>query len=56
MEVRDRIETALKDLPVAEQEMLDAFFAFANDHLAQAIRTVNEMNADLERIHEDLSR
>ena len=56
MDVRERIEAALKDLSPADEEMLDAFFAFANEHLTQAIRTVNEMNAILEETHRDLNR
>ena len=56
MDARERIDAALKDLAPAEEEMLDAFFTFANKHLTQAIHTVNEINAMLEDIHKDLTQ
>ena len=54
MDVREKLDEALKDLSIADEDMLDAFFAFANEHLEQAVRTVGEMNQMLEEIKQEL--
>jgi hypothetical protein len=32
MDIREKLDEVLKDLSVADEEMLDAFFAFAREH------------------------
>jgi hypothetical protein len=54
MDIREKLDDALKDLSVADEEMLDAFFAFANEHLEQAVQTVNEINQMLREIKQEL--
>jgi hypothetical protein len=54
MDIREKLNDALKDLSVADEEMLDAFFAFANEHLEQAGQTVNEINQMLREIKQEL--
>jgi hypothetical protein len=54
MDTRAKIDEALKDLSVADEEMLDAFFAFANEHLERAVQTVNDINQMLKEIKQEL--
>ena len=54
MDNRLKSHAALKDLSVADEEMLEAFFTFANAQLKRAVRTVNEMNKMLRAIRKDL--
>ena len=54
MDTREKIDEALKDLSVADEEMLDAFFAFANEHLERAVQTVNDINQMLKEIKQEL--
>ncbi len=54
MDIREKLDEALKDLSVADEGMLDAFFAFANQHLEQAVQTVNEMNQMLKEMKQEL--
>lgn len=54
MDIREKLDEALKDLSIADEEMLDAFFAFANEHLEQAVQTVNEINKMLKEIKQEL--
>jgi hypothetical protein len=55
MDIRERLDEALKGLSSADEEMLEAFFAFANEHLEQAVHTVNEMNQMLKEIKQELN-
>jgi hypothetical protein len=55
MDIREKLDEALKDLSLADEEMLDAFFAFANEHLEQAVQTVNEINQMLKEIKQELA-
>lgn len=54
MDVREKLDEALKDLFGADEEMLDTFFAFANKHLEQAVQAVNEMNQMLKEMKQEL--
>jgi len=54
MDIRERLDEVLKDLSVADREMLNAFFAFANEHLERAVQTVNAMNQMLKEIKQEL--
>ena len=54
MDSREKLDEALKDLSVADEEMLDAFFTFANEHLEQAVQTVNEINQMLREMKQEL--
>ena len=54
MDVREKLEDALKDFSLADEETLDAFFAFANEHLERAVQTVDEMNQLLRDIKQEL--
>lgn len=54
MDVREKLDEALKDISLADEEMLDAFFAFANAHLEHAIAAVNETNPMLQEIKKEL--
>jgi len=55
MDTREKIDEALKDLSVADEEMLDVFFAFANEHLERAVQTVNDINQMLKEIKQELN-
>ncbi len=55
MDTRQKIDEALKDLSVTDEEMLDAFFAFANAQLEHAVETVRDINIMLKEIKQELS-
>ena len=55
MDTREKIDEALKDLSVRHEDMLDAYFAFANQQLEQAVRTVTDINQMLKEIKRELS-
>ena len=55
MDIREKLDEALTDLSVADEEMLDAFCAFANEHLQRAVQTVNDMNQMLKEIKQGLN-
>ena len=55
MDVREKLDEALKDISITDEEMLDAFFAFANEHLAHAIEAVNETNQILQEIKKEIN-
>ena len=50
MDVREKLEDALKDLSLADEEMLDTFLSFTNEYLERAVQTVNEINQMLRDI------
>jgi len=54
MDVREKLEDALKDLSIADEEMLEAFFSFANEHLERAVQTADEMNQMLRDVKQEL--
>jgi hypothetical protein len=53
MDIREKLEDALKDLSIADEGILDAFFSFANEHLERAVQTVDEMNQLLRDIKQE---
>ena len=54
MDSQDKRDEALRDLSPADEDMLDAFFAFANEHLERAIQTVTDINQLLKEIKQEL--
>lgn len=50
MEPRQQIEQALQGLTGEEEEVLDVFFRFANQHLEAAVETVRRINTSLEQL------
>lgn len=50
MEPRQQIEQALQGLTGEEEEVLDVFFGFANQHLEAAVETVKRINTSLDRL------
>lgn len=54
MDSQDKLDEALRDLSPADEDMLDAFFAFANEHLERAIQTVTDINQLLKEIKQEL--
>jgi len=56
MDVRSRLNEAMKDAKVTDRKMLEAFLAFANRELAQATRTFRRTNKALRQIRHDLEK
>ena len=53
---QDKLDEALRDLSPADEDMLDAFFAFANEHLERAVQTVTDINQPLKEIKQEFPR
>ena len=56
MDSQDKLDEALRDLSPADEDMLDAFFAFANEHVERAIQTVTDINQLLKEIKQEFPR
>ena len=56
MDSQDKLAEALRDLSPVDEDMPDAFFAFANEHLKRAIQTVTDINQLLKEIKQELPR
>ena len=54
MDSQDKLDEALRVLSPADEDRLDAFFAFANEHFERAIQTVSDINQLLEDIKDVL--
>ena len=54
MEPRQQIEQALQELTPEEEDVLDVFFGFANQHLEAAVETVKRINTSLDQLVGDL--
>lgn len=54
MDIREKIDEALKDLSPNDEEMLETFFAFANEHLEHAVQTVQDINLMLQELKQEL--
>jgi hypothetical protein len=50
MEPRQQIEQALQGLTGEEEEILDVFFSFANQHLEAAVETGKRINTSLDQL------
>ena len=56
MDSQDKLDEALRDLSPADEDMLDAFSAFANEHVERAIQTVTDINQLLKEIKQEFPR
>lgn len=54
MEPRQQIEQALRGLTGEEEETLDVFFGFANQHLEAAVETAKRINLSLDQLAGEL--
>ena len=54
MDIREKLDEALKDLSTNDEEMLETFFAFANEHLEHAVQTVQDINQMLQELKQEL--
>ena len=56
MDAHAKIEAALRDIEPEERRLLEAFFAFANQQLAQANKNVAAINRTLRSLKRKLAR
>ena len=56
MDPQDKLDEALRDVSPADEDVLTAFFAFANEHLERAVQTVTDINQLLKEIKQELPR
>lgn len=56
MDIREKLDEALKDLSANDEEMLETFFAFANEHMEHAVQTVQDINQMLQELKQELKK